>query len=447
MLTRSLITLSDSYKYGHAPQYPPNTTSIYAYLESRVGAKYPETTFFGLQYLLKEYLAGRVIHEEHVHAAKRLIDAHMGPGIFNFDGWMHIVKECHGVLPLRIWALPEGTVSPTGTPLMAIENTVPNAFWLTNFMETLLSQLWYPCTVATLSREVKKVLRAGLEKTGCETVDTTLQFMLHDFGCRGATSMESAAIGGAAHLTNFKGTDTVPALILASDYYGAKMAGFSVPASEHSTMTSWGKDKELDAYINMLVQYPTGIVSIVIDSWDAFKAAENHFGTALMERIKERKGRVVLRPDSGDPVYVNQTLIGILGQKFGYTVNAKGYKVLPSYIRILQGDGMNIDSITNFLQLTAATGWAAENWVFGMGGGLLQQVNRDTQRFAFKCSSAVVNGERRDVFKRPATDPSKNSKRGLLHDNMQLVFENGEIKQTSTWDDVCERAELTYQHV
>ncbi len=433
--SENLILLSDAYKYGHHEQYPPGTTEVYSYFEARSGATHDEIVFFGTQYFLSRYLSGQVVTREKIDEAAELIGGVLGEGGFYREGWEHILKEHGGRLPIEIWAIPEGSVVSPGTPMLAIRNTDPKCWWLTNFLETLLSHLWYPSTVATVSRELRKELRHHLTNTGCEDTSNVLQFMLHDFGCRGVSSMESAGLGGAAHLLSFRGTDTIPGVKLLKDYYRPldEFVGGSVVATEHSTMTSWGEGGELDAYRNVLERNPDSVVSIVSDSWDLYNAAENLFGIELHDLIVNRNGRTVIRPDSGDPIETNLKLIEILGKKFGFTKNYMGYKVLPDYLRILQGDGMTPESIRRLLFAAKDAGWAAENWVLGMGGGLLQRgLDRDTERFAFKCSHVVVNGEGRDVFKRPATDPSKNSKRGYLHENMDDVFRDGYLTNSIT---------------
>jgi nicotinamide phosphoribosyltransferase len=238
---------------------------------------------------------------------------------------------------------------------------------------------------------------------------------LHDFGARGVSSLESAGIGGAAHLVNFKGTDTVPALLWAKKYYGAEMAGFSIPAAEHSTITSWGRKNEVEAYRNMLNQFakPGAIVAVVSDSYDVYNAAEKLWGEELRQQVVDSGATVVIRPDSGDPETVCAQLVEILGRKFGYTKNAKGYNVLNN-VRLIQGDGVNINSIRCILANFKAHGWSADNIAFGMGGALLQKVDRDTQKFAMKCSAAYVNGAWIDVSKDPITDPDKKSKVGQV---------------------------------
>jgi len=298
-------------------------------------------------------------------------------------------------------------------------NTDPACFWLTNFVETLLVQVWYPCTVSTNSHAQKILIKEWMEKTGSFD-DQSLVFKLHDFGFRGVSSVESSAIGGLAHLVNFRGTDTMSALMCGSKYYGEPAAGFSIPASEHSTITSWGKEHELDAFRNMLLQYPEGLVACVSDSWNVFQAAENFWADDLRDLVMNRNGRLVVRPDSGDPptvvVKVLELLAGSPEKGFGpfVTLTSTGHKLLPPQIRVIQGDAVDYEMIGNIYSAMDAAGWAAENVGFGSGGALLQKMNRDTLKFAFKCSSVTVDGEERDVYKDPITDPGKKSKKGRL---------------------------------
>ena len=414
-----------AYKVSHSKQYPPGTAEVYSYFESRPGAVYGYTTFFGLQYLLREYFAGVVVTQQDIDEAVNYMSAHLSPTAFNKEGWQHIVDVHGGRLPVEIMAVDEGTSVPFSNVLMTIRNTDPECFWLTNWLETMLVQVWYPSTVATISRYVKKDILAGLVKTGTpEEVD----FKLHDFGFRGVSSLESAALGGAAHLVNFKGTDTMPALYLVKNAYDfADMPGFSIPASEHSTMTSWSEEGEVDAMRNMLRTYPEGLVACVSDSWDIERACSDIWGTTLREEVLSRNGTLVVRPDSGKIVPMVLNVITRLMHKFGFTLNSKGYKVLPPQVRVIQGDGCTPETISEVIHAMIKNGFSLDNIAFGMGGGLLQKCDRDTQRFAFKASSVVIDGEQVDVYKRPASDPTKNSKRGklaLIHrdDEYQTIF-------------------------
>jgi nicotinamide phosphoribosyltransferase len=362
-----------------------------------------------------------------IDIADEILTAHGEP--FNRAGWQYILDQHSGYLPVVIRAVPEGTVVPVKNVLATIENTDPECFWLTTWLETaLLRAVWYGTTVATQSYTIKQVILDFLERTGDPTL---IDFKLHDFGARGVSSMESAGIGGAAHLVNFMGTDTITGILFAREYYNAGVAGFSIPAAEHSTITSWGRDGEVDAYRNILNNFatPGSIVAVVSDSYDIYNAAENLWGGELRQQVIDSGATVVIRPDSGDPVEVNRKLIEILGSKFGYTKNAKGFKVLNN-IRLIQGDGVNELTIRSILGAFMAMGWSADNIAFGMGGALLQIVDRDTQKFAMKCSAAEVNGKWIDVVKDPVTDSGKKSKAGRV-----TLWTNGTGEYVSSVDE------------
>lgn len=406
----NLLLNTDSYKASHWLQYPPNTDATFFYVESR-GGRYDRTVFFGLQAILKEYLATPISHAD-VDEARDFFAAHGEP--FNEAGWRYIVDNHGGWLPLRIRAVPEGSVVPTHHALVTIESTDPMAYWAPSYLETLLLRLWYPVTVATISWHAKQTIRQFLERSSDDPLGQ-LPFKLHDFGARGVSSAESAALGGAAHLVNFLGTDTVSGVLAARAYYHEPMAGFSIPAAEHSTITSWGREREVDAYRNMLQQFarPGAIVAVVSDSYDIFHAIREHWGKTLREEVIASGATVVIRPDSGDPVAVVHQCLELADEAFGHTINGKGYKVLK-HVRVIQGDGINPDSIRAILERVTSAGFATDNIAFGMGGALLQQLNRDTQKFALKCSAARVDGRWIDVYKDPITDKGKQSKRGRM---------------------------------
>lgn len=406
----NLILNTDSYKASHWLQYPPGTDATFFYVESR-GGIYDRTLFFGLQAIIKEFLERPVTHAD-VDEAAALLAQHGEP--FNEAGWRRIVDVHSGRMPLRIRAVPEGTVVPTHQALVTIESTDPEAFWLPSYLETLLLRLWYPVTVATISWHVKQTIRDYLERTS-DDPEGQLPFKLHDFGARGVSSVESAGLGGMAHLVNFMGTDTLAALLTARAYYNEPMAGYSIPAAEHSTITSWGREREVDAYRNMLRQFakPGSLVAVVSDSYDIYTAIREHWGSALRQEVIDSGATLVVRPDSGDPVEVVHECLLLLDETFGSTVNAKGYKVL-NHVRLIQGDGINPESIRMILERVVGAGFAADNIAFGMGGALLQHLNRDMQKFALKCSAARIDGDWIDVYKDPVTDPGKQSKRGRL---------------------------------
>jgi nicotinamide phosphoribosyltransferase len=409
----NIILATDGYKLTHWKQYPPGTRTVYSYFESR-GGKFDSTIFFGLQYFIQRYLSGPVVTKEKIDEAEKLANLYFGGEHFNREGWEHILKEHDGCLPVKIKAVPEGMNVPTHNVLMTIENTDPKCYWLTNYLETLLVQVWYPTTVATLSNRIRKMILGFLEETG---TPAEIDFKFHDFGYRGVSSQESAGLGGAAHLVNFLGTDTIAGMELLRQHYvlqGEKDLGFSIPAAEHSTITSWGEDNEVDAFKNMLESYPKGLVAVVSDSFNIFKACDKLWGQELQNMVMEREGTLVVRPDSGDPAEVVLNVIRILGNRFGLSVNDKGYAVLDPHVRVIQGDGVDFEETKRILTTLKDNGFSADNVAFGCGGALLQKLNRDTQKFAFKCSSINVNGEERDVFKSPVTDFGKKSKRGRL---------------------------------
>jgi nicotinamide phosphoribosyltransferase len=422
-LAKNIILNTDSYKVSMWKQYPRGTTNVYSYIESR-GGRYDRTVFFGLQAFIKEYLLDPITQAD-IDVADEILTAHGEP--FNRAGWQYILDKHNGYLPVVIRAVPEGSVIPVSNVLATIENTDPECFWLTTWLETaVLRAIWYPTTVATQSYTIKKVILDYLEKTGDPSL---IDFKLHDFGARGVSSLESAAIGGAAHLVNFMGSDTISGVLYAREFYNAGIAGFSIPAAEHSTITSWGRQGEVDAYRNMLNNFatPGAILAVVSDSYDVYNAASKLWGEELRQQVVDSGATVVIRPDSGDPVEVNRKLIEILGEKFGYTTNSKGFKVLNN-VRLIQGDGVNELTIRSILGAFQAMGWSADNIAFGMGGALLQQVDRDTQKFAMKCSNIVVNGNNRDVQKDPITDSGKRSKAGRV----KLWTSGGEFASSVT---------------
>ncbi|MGH0054543.1 MAG: nicotinate phosphoribosyltransferase, partial [Sphaerochaetaceae bacterium] len=396
----NIILDTDSYKFSHFKQYPPNTTALRAYFEARTEGE--DIRFFGLQYILKTHLTKQVTMED-VEEANELAAAHGVP--FPYEGWKRVVEEHNGYLPVRIKAVPEGTVVTSGNVLFTVESTDPELFWLTTWIETVWSRVWYPTTVATRSYDLYKFINKKLEETA-DDPEAEIGFKLHDFGSRGASSAETAGIGGLSHLVNFVGTDTVAALVTARKYYGSDIAGFSIPAAEHSTITSWGREGEVDAFRNMLTQFakPGALLAVVSDSWDIYNAVENLWGEELRQEVIDSGAIVVVRPDSGDPLEQVVKALKGLEEKFGTTMNSKGFKVLNN-VRVIQGDGVNPDTIKYILNHITMRGWSASNIAFGMGAELLQKVNRDTHKFAYKVCEAEVDGEWRPVFKQPVTSP------------------------------------------
>lgn len=418
----------DSYKNCHWLLYPPDAAYTYSYIESR-GGDGADTIFVGPQAFIKRYLSVPIT-VEHIQEAKEIVTAHGLP--FNEAGWLRLVEKHNGKWPLRIKAVKEGTRVKKHNVLTTIENIDPEFPWLTSYIETAyIRACWYPTTVATTSFMAKQILREYLQTTSDLTgsdLNAKLMFMLHDFGSRGVSSKESAEIGGFGHLVNFMGTDTIGALVHARTFYHAPMAGFSIPASEHSTVTSWGQEHELEFYRHQLRTFgkPNALFASVIDSYDQDRAISEYWGQALKEELKASGAKVILRPDSGDPTVVVPRLLNRIGYAFGFTLNSKGYKVLPPYVGLIQGDGISLASLPKICQAIKATGWSLENVAFGMGGGLLQQCNRDTHKMAMKTSAIFrrdgepwqdhvpVAGHWFDVYKDPKDDPGKRSKRGRL---------------------------------
>lgn len=429
------ILRTDSYKLTHWNQYPEGTRHVYSYLESR-GGFFEDAVFLGLGYMLKRYLADTVISKYDIEDAREFAHQHFGNDtIFNYQGWKRLREKHNGRLPLQIQSLPEGSVVNSHTPLMTVVNTDPEFFWLTNWAESLLLKVWYPTTVGTLSREIKKVLLEYLTKTG---TPAELPYKLVDFGYRGVSSEESAAIGGYAHLINFNASETMAGIVLAREYYRALMPANAIIATEHSTITSWGEDHECDAYQNLIERNPEGTIACVSDSYDIQNAVEKLWGGSLRNKVLDRKGTLIVRPDSGDPINIMRGVLTGLADKFGYEVNSKGFKVLCPRVRALQGDGVNYQTIRHMTATLTSEGWSADNWSYGMGGALLQQLDRDTLKFAFKCSAININGTWKDVYKRPATDPGKNSKRGRF----AVVYNGSKYCTMPRRDDLIQTGDL-----
>lgn len=407
---KSIVFNVDSYKVSMSKQYPPGTEYIYSYITARTGNNIVN---FGLQKFIREVLSVPVLRED-VLAAEKFWTAHGEP--FNTEDWLYIVDEHQGFLPLKIFGIDEGLVVPSKTPVATVVNTDPRCYWLTTWVETaMLRDVWYGSTVATNSWEIKQIIKKYLERSG----DVAgLLFKLHDFGFRGVSSYESAEIGAAAHLINFMGTDTAAGIFGAAKFYDADIynTAWSIPAAEHSTITSWGRGSEALAYENMVKQFSKegSIFAVVSDSYDIYNAVENIWGIQLRDLIVASKGTLVIRPDSGDPIDVLPRLIAAASRKFGYTTNDKGYKVLNN-VRFIWSDGINKLSIQSILRMVVdVMGYSADNLAFGMGGALLQGVTRDTYSFAMKASAARINGQWVPVAKDPITDSGKKSMSGMF---------------------------------
>ncbi len=449
-LTDNPVSDTDSYKLGHFNQYPPDVTSMYSYFESR-GGYYRGGPFVGLQYYILHYML-QPITKAHVEEMADFCPKHGLP--FNREGWDYLVEK-YGHFPVRIRSVEEGTFVPTGNALFDIELTAsdPKVFWVVSWLETLLVRVWYPMTVAALSYRCKEMILEALQETS-DNPAAEIDFKLHDFGSRGASSMETARIGGAAHLVNFKGSDTVEGIRCANHYYFDEMAAFSIPAAEHSTITMWGRSHEFDAYMNFVKENlrKGQLAACVSDSYDIRNAVENGWCEGrLLEAVKSSGGTLVIRPDSGDAEEILPELCDIIDRKLGTRRNGRGFKLLPAYYRLIQGDGITDRSIPGILRALISRGYSITNLAFGMGGGLLQQVNRDTMKCAFKCAAALRDGTWIDVSKDPITDSGKRSKKGhqalvrengkfstvrgpVMNDRLVLRYENGKAYNLVTMD-------------
>lgn len=453
------ILMADYYKFTHWLQYPKDVKYVLSFMEPRGG--YSDTVLnIGLQMVIADHFEGIRIEPWMIDDAEKfLLNVGGFNEYFNRAGWERIVNVHGGKLPLKIKALPEGLVVPAKTALFTIENTDPELPWLTNWAETVLMHVWHPITVGTTSMNFTAAAQPYADMCG-ETVSPVL---LNDFGYRGVENKVAAGRGGAAHLLSSIGTDNLEGIVYASRYYGAKfedgVIGVSVFATEHSTTTIYGRENEHAALENFIDTAPdAAIVSLVSDSYNIYEAAK--FLVSIKDKIIARKGKVVVRPDSGEPHLISHAVLEILWNGFGGTINEKGYKVLDPHIGMIYGDGINVHGYTKILDTCVKYGkFALSNIVFGMGGGLLQECTRDTHKFAIKCCAALRGDTWVDVSKDPITDPGKASKVGpqaVYHDGkkyvtcredllpagtknlLETVFENGDFVKTYTWAEVVE---------
>jgi len=432
------IHLTDGYKVDHRNQYPQRTTLVYSNWtprKSRIEG-IDKVVFFGLQYFIKKYLQeefkqGFFALPKEVVIAKyrRRINSYLGEEAITYEH----VEALHdlGYLPIEIKALPEGTLVPMRTAMFTMKNTLPDFFWITNFLETLFSCiLWMPCTSATLALEYRKILDNYAETTGGDT--NFIPFQAHDFSFRGMAGMEAAMMSGAGHLLSFAGTDSIPAIDFLEEYYGAdsdkELIGASVPATEHSVMCMGTQADEIQTFRRLIEEiYPNGVVSIVSDTWDFWQVI-TEFLPDLKPEILNRNGKVVIRPDSGDPVKIIcgdpdaafdspefKGAIECLWETFGGTISEKGYKILDEHIGLIYGDSITLERCERICQRLENKGFASTNVVFGIGSYTYQYVTRDTFGFAMKATYGEVNGEGRAIFKNPKTDDgTKKSAKGLL---------------------------------
>lgn len=420
------LLATDVYKMGHMEQYCPGTTKVYSYLIARSDKTFDKTVFFGLQYYLQEYFTIKLTPEmgEEFLKYRKMI---LGSNSEKVEQQIRALCTL-GYFPLKIKAVDEGTIMPVKNVLLTMTNTHPDFHWVVGFTESLILKIWYSITVASCCHKYRMIVEKAFEETVDEDMYFLKDFMVHDFGYRGDTSEEGAALSGAAHLISFTGSDTVPSLKFLEAYYFAdttKLVMASVPASEHSVMCSFGRDNEIGAFENMLELYPTGIVSIVSDTFDVYRVL-TEFVQILKPKILARDGKVVFRPDSGNPEYIIcgdpgapegsnewKGCIRLLDEMFGSTVNKKGYKVLNPKVGLIYGDGMYFDRYERTIHRLKEMGYSLANLVIGVGG-ILRNHSRDTLGFAIKATNVVVNGQSRDIEKDPVTDHKKKSHKGLL---------------------------------
>jgi nicotinamide phosphoribosyltransferase len=474
------VLLVDGYKVGHVFQYPKDTQLVYSNLTPRKSRNSQDkgVVFFGLQYFIQEYLIRQFNEnffsqpQEQVMAAySRRIDNYLGKDAITYE---HI-RQLHqfGRLPIKIKALKEGTVVPHGVPMLTLQNTDPRFFWVTNMLETIMSAiLWKGCTSATSARRFRRSFDAFSAMTVSDQPNPFVDWQGHDFSFRGMSGLEDAVISGAAHLLSFTGTDTIPAIDFLEQYYGAdatkELVGGSVSATEHSVMCMGQENSEQETFRRLIQDvYPSGVVSIVSDTWDFWKVLTDIL-PALKPSILARNGKVVIRPDSGDPVLIIngdpsapkgspqfKGAIVLLDEIFGSTVTAKGYKVLDPHIGLIYGDSITPERQEQILSGLAKNGYASDNVVLGIGSYNYQYVTRDTHGFAIKATFGVTkSGGDLAIYKDPKTDDgTKRSARGLLRvdrvngkltltDNvtreieqggeLETVFENGTLLRFET---------------
>lgn len=438
--------LTDFYKTDHRRQYPEGTEQVYSNFTARTSRfeGVNGVVVFGVQYFVTEYLLNR-FNEDFFsqpkticQSYKRRMDTSLGPNAVTVK---HL-EALHdlGYLPVEVKALPEGTICPLRVPALTIRNTKSEFFWMTNFLETLLScVLWHPMTSATIAFEYRKLLDKYARLTS--DIPELVQWQGHDFSMRGHTSIESAQVSGSAHLLSFTGTDTIPAIDFLEHYYNAnaekELIGGSVPATEHSVICLGSKESEQETFERLITKvYPNGIVSIVSDTWDYWKVL-TEIVPALKDKIMTRNGKVVIRPDSGDPVKIlcgdheapegspeNLGTVQVLWDTFGGTLNSKGFMQLDSHIGVIYGDSITLERANQILIQLAGKGFASTNVVFGIGSYTYQHVTRDTFGFAMKATHGVINGQAVDIYKNPKTDNGvKKSAKGLLRVNTDLSLD------------------------
>ena len=465
LLGVNFILDADSYKLSHAFVYPDEIEAMLSYIEPRIKNK--TVIPFGAQMWCQKRLSAPITMAM-VDEAEQFAKAHGEP--FDRGDWEYIIEKYDGFIPVIIKAVKEGLPIPSRNALVSILCEDRRVAWLAAYLETSAQRgVWYPTTIASMDYEIRKDIKGFFDLSVDSIEDGSypgLPFMLHDFGGRGVSSEESAQIGGAAHLVNFTGSDTISGIRAANFYYDCPMAAFSVPASEHSVQCTWGPNRQYEYIEKMLDTYAKqgAIVSIVLDGYDIYREAEL-LCTKFKQRVIDSGARIVFRPDSGDPLEVIPRLLELQASTFGFTVNSKGFKVINN-VGVIQGDGIDREMISKILSLVTGQGFAASNLVFGSGGALLQKLNRDTLKFAQKVCAVKVNGEWIAIFKDPVTDPGKKSKAGFLNtfrsrmtgeivtlstnpgvsaddeweDIMQVIYDKGQFLNRITLDEVRKNA-------
>lgn len=471
---KETILLTDGYKLGHHFQYPKGTEMVYSNWTPRSCKYFPEASegsvVFGIQYLVKEYLI-KQFNENFFNLPKEQAIKEFHDRVDKFVGISNVgiehIEALHdlGYLPIEIKALPEGSVCPIRVPMMTIKNTLPEFFWLTNYLETLISSvLWLPCTSATSARLYKKELKRHAKRTSFPE-DVNIGFACHDFSMRGMAGIEAAIVSGMAHMTSFCGSETIPAIRAVEEYYNAdsskELVAATVPATEHSVMCAGGKEDELETFRRLICEvYPNGIVSIVSDTWDFWQVVED-FLPKLKKEIIARDGRVVIRPDSGDPVdiicglrtnpHFNTRIVEgryyccyapfdidseyveisegqyygayyMLGKTFGWNTTDTGFRYPSTKVGLLYGDSITLERQKQIYMRLEGASMAACNLVLGVGSFTYQFKSRDSLGFAVKATACKINGELKEIFKQPKTDDgTKNSLKGLI----AIYEENG----------------------
>jgi nicotinamide phosphoribosyltransferase len=450
------LLYTDGYKVDHRRQYPDNTTLVYSNWTPRKSRLegIDKVVFFGLQFFIKKYILEDFQNnffnqpkDQIVARYARRINNYLGP---NEVGTEHIAAlHDLGYLPMVIKALPEGVSVPIRVPMFTMYNTLPEFFWLTNYFETLLSAtVWMPCTSATLAKKYRTILDHYAQKTS--SIPEFVDWQGHDFSMRGMAGLEAGTMSSAGHLLSFTGTDTIPTVDFLEEYYNAnsdeELVGGSVAATEHSVMCMGTNSGELETFKRLVTEvYPHGIVSIVSDTWDLWKVLTEYL-PALKEEILARDGKVVIRPDSGDPVDIicgnpngkteieRKGVVESLWETFGGTTNDKGYKELDSHIGAIYGDSITLARAEQICSRLEQKGFASTNVVLGIGSFTYQYNTRDTFGFAMKATYGEVDGVGREIFKDPITDDgTKKSAKGLI----KVTLENGEyvLHDQVSWEE------------